>query len=119
MDSPANKSPMNSVWRFPIIGVVAAIAITSTMDASKLFLYSSLPLFPLMGLFWYIQRFSRQRIGFVWGKGMHYALAVLYPVCVIGCVTLISAIAGVIDISHTTWWKAWANLAITIVSTIL
>ncbi len=33
--------------RIPILGVIAAIAITSTMDATGYFLYSALPLLPL------------------------------------------------------------------------
>ena len=48
-----------------IIGTAIAIAITTTMDATGYSMFSALPLFPLAGLFWYLQRFSRQEIGLV------------------------------------------------------
>src|SRR6516164_8211119 len=67
----------------PIIGVVAAVAITATMDATGLSAFSALPLCPLMLLFWYLQHVSRRRMGFVWGQLSHYGLTVFYPVTVI------------------------------------
>jgi hypothetical protein len=99
--------------------VLAAITITTTMDATGLSAFSALPLFPLMGLFWYLQRFPRRSMGFVWGRWSHYGLAILYPVVVLGAVALVSAAAGVINISHTHWGKAWLNIALVSVSTIL
>jgi hypothetical protein len=73
--------------RRPILGVLAAIAITTTMDATGLSAFSALPLFPLLGLFWYLQRLSRVEVGFAWGQWRHYGLAALYPVCVMGVIT--------------------------------
>ena len=62
-----------------VTGVAVAIAITTTMDATGYSELSALPLFPLAGLFWYLQRFSRAEVGLVWGPGYAYALALAYP----------------------------------------
>ena len=103
----------------PIAGVLVAIAATTTMDATGLFMFSALPLFPLLLLFWYIQRFSRQSIGFVWGQWRHYGLAILYPVVVLGALGLISAIMKTVDISQTNWRKALLNFGLVSISTML
>lgn len=110
---------MRAALRRPILGVLAAIAITTTMDATGLSVFSALPLFPLMGILWYLDRFSRQSMGFVWGRSSHYGLAALYPVIVLGAVALVSTAAGAVDLSHTNWRKASLNLALVTVSTIL
>lgn len=102
-----------------ILGVLAAIAITSTMDATGLATFSALPLFPLLGLFWYLQRFSRAELGFKWGRWRYYSLAALYPVSVMGAITIVATAAGVIDLSHTNWKKAGINFALVTISTIL
>jgi membrane protease YdiL (CAAX protease family) len=102
-----------------IIGVLAAIAITATMDATGLSAFSALPLCPLMLLFWYRQHVSRRRMGFVCGQLRHYGLAVFYPVAVIGSIALVSLTLGRIDLSHTNWEKAWLNFGLISVSTIL
>jgi len=105
--------------RAPIFGVLAAIAITSTMDATGLSTFSALPLFPLLGLFWYLQRFSRAEVGLAWGQRRHYGLAALYPLSVVGAIILIAAASGVIDISHTNWKKAALNFALVTASNLL
>ena len=51
---------MKRALRWPILGVLAAIAVTTAMDAAGLSNFSALPLFPLMGLFWYLERLSRR-----------------------------------------------------------
>src|SRR5438045_2499738 len=103
----------------PIFGVCVAIAITTTMDATGLLAFSALPLIPLMALFWLLQRFSRIEIGFVWGTRRAYALAVLYPLIVIGTLVFVVAISGAIDTAHTNWRKAGLNLVLVSVSTVL
>src|SRR5215813_2709313 len=102
-----------------LLGVLAAIAITTSMDATGLLAFSALPLFPLMGLFWYLQAFPRGVMGFVWPQWSDYGLAFLFPVVVLGLIALISAAAGVINISETNWGKAWLNIVLVSVSTIL
>lgn len=110
---------MNPVLRRAVPGVLAAIAITTAMDANGLSEFSALPLFPLMALFWYLERLSLQDMGFRWGKWNHYGLAVLYPVAILGATALVSFTAGVIDVSQTDWDKALRNLALVSVMTVL
>lgn len=105
--------------RRPILGVLAAIAITTAMDAVGLAAFSALPLFPLMVLFWYLQRLSRPSVGFVRGRWSHYGLAVLYPMLVLGLTALITVVAGAARFGSTHWEKAWINLALVGISTIL
>jgi uncharacterized protein len=109
----------NPVLRRALPGVVTAIAITTAMDANGLADFSALPLFPLMALFWYLERLSRQDMGFRWGNWNHYGPAVLYPLVVLGATALVSFIAGVIDLSQTNWDKALFNLALVSVMTTL
>jgi len=40
------------------LGVAAAIAITTAMDATGYSMFSALPLFSLAGVFWYLQRLT-------------------------------------------------------------
>ena len=110
---------MNANLRSPLIGVLAAIAVTTAMDATGLSAFSALPLFPLLILFWYLQRLSRLSVGFALGSWRHYGLAVLYPVIVIGAVACIAAAAGAIDLSKTNWEKAWINCARVALATFL
>lgn len=105
-------------WR-QVLGVLVAIAITTAMDAGGLSVFSALPLCPLMGLFWYLERLPRRSVGMAWGRGRDYGLAVLYPLAVIGAVTVLSTAAGAVDASRTDWRKALINLALMGVSTFL
>jgi CAAX protease family protein len=103
----------------PILGVLIAIAITTAMDANGLSAFSALPLFPLMGIFWYLERLSRRSAGFVWGRWQHYGVAALYPVLVLGAITLLAAAARAVDLSQTDWAKAGLNLALVTISTFM
>jgi membrane protease YdiL (CAAX protease family) len=80
---------MPTTIRRPILGVLVAIAITTSMDASGLSTFSALPLFPLALVFWHFDRLSRRDVGLSWGARRHYALAVLYPLLVLGVLTLV------------------------------
>ena len=64
------------------------------MDASGLSAFSALPLCPLMLLLWYLEKHSRQDMGFVWGRPRNYRLALLYPVLVLSVIAIIAAAAG-------------------------
>jgi membrane protease YdiL (CAAX protease family) len=88
------------------------------MDASRLSVFSALPLLPLMGLFWYLQRLARTEIGFVWGRARHYGPALLHPVLVLGLAALIALVNGAITLERTDWHKAGLNLAMVTLSTI-
>lgn len=95
-----------------IFGVVIAIAITTTMDATGYSMFSALPLIPLAGLFWYLQKFSREEIGLVLGRWQAYGLSLAYPILVLGLVAVIALMAGAIDTSDADWNKAFLNMAL-------
>ena len=56
----------------PILAVLLAIGITTTMDATGYAMFSALPLLPLTLVFWMWERLSRQEIGLIWGKPIGY-----------------------------------------------
>ncbi len=103
---------MNQALVLPVLGVVIAIAITTAMDATGYAMFSALPLIPLAGLFWFLQKFSRQEIGLVWGNLQSYGLALAYPMFVLGLVAVIALMRGAIDTSNTDWNKAFLNMAL-------
>jgi membrane protease YdiL (CAAX protease family) len=109
---------VNPELRWPILGVLVAVAVTTAMDAVGLFNFSALPLIPLTCLFWYLERLSRQGMGLVWGQRKHHGLALLYPVVVLGVVAVVAAAVGATDLSETDWEKAWLNFALVAGSTI-
>ena len=103
---------MNKALIPAILGVVIAIVITTAMDATGYSMFSALPLFPLAGLFWFLQKFSRQELGLVLGKLQAYGLALAYPLLVLGLVAAIALAAGAIDTSNADWNKAFLNIAL-------
>jgi membrane protease YdiL (CAAX protease family) len=103
----------------PAVGVLAAIGITSAMDASGLSVFSALPLLPLAGILWAWERFSRAEIGLAWGSARDYGLALLYPLVVIGAVTAVAAWSGAVDLTEADWRKAGLNMALMGLTTIL
>ena len=103
---------MNKALISGILGVAIAIAITTAMDATGYFLYSALPLIPLAGLFWFLQKFSRREIGLIWGNLQTYGLALAYPVLVLGLVAAIALMRGAIDTSNADWNKTFLNMAL-------
>lgn len=105
---------MNHSWRWPVAGVLVAIAVTSAMDATGLSAFSSLPLLPLLAIFWYLQRFSAREIGFTWGRGKalrSYGLAIAYPLVVMGAIAGIAALTGALNpagaphAKHSVWFN--------------
>lgn len=110
---------MTSALRRPILGALAAIAVTTAMDAGGLSNFSALALLPLMGLFWWAERLPRRSLGFVLGRWRHYGLALLYPALVLGLTALLATAAGAVDVSQTDWRKAWIRCALIAVSTTL
>ena len=103
----------------PIAGVLCAIAATTTMDATGLSTFSAFALLPLMFLFWWLNRLSRLEVGFRLGSPKGYALAIFFPIAVMGVITLIALGTGAIDLTRTNWPKAAANLALLTISTFL
>jgi len=94
------------VW----LGVVLSIAITTSMDANGYAAFSSLPLLPLFLLFWWWMGFSRKDVGFRVGPAAPYAVAVYYPILLMGSLALVAALTGGVDLSSTDWNKATLNL---------
>jgi hypothetical protein len=113
------RNTRSSSLALPILGVAIAIAGTTTIDATGLSDFSAFALLPLIFLFWYIDRLSRSEMGFRTGKPTHFALALLYPLLVIGLIAIVAAFAGVVDLSKTNFQKAFLNLLIVTISTAL
>ena len=100
---------MSHVITPSVIGVIVAIAITATLDANGLAMLSALPLLPLGGIFWYWERFTRRQMGLNWGQVWHWGLGALHPVVVLGAITLICLLAGVVDTADANWRTVGLN----------
>ena len=96
----------------PLVGTLAAIAITTLMDAQGLSVFSALPLLPLGLLLWYWERFSGREMGLVWGRPKDYGLALMYPLVVIGVASAIAFARGVVDVSAADGNRVWLELAL-------
>lgn len=101
-----------------LAGTLLAIACTATLDAVGLDGVNVLPLIPLFFLYWYVWRMSRAEIGLAWGRPRDYALAVFYPVLVIGLISVIAWLSGAVSTAHTNWNHAVTQLVTEIVFTI-
>jgi membrane protease YdiL (CAAX protease family) len=101
---------MNRKMLPAVAGLALAIAITTAMDATGYSTFSALPLFPLAGLFWYLQKASRAEIGLAWGPGYAYGLAIAWPVAVLGGIGLVALLAGAVDTSDANWHNARLNM---------
>ncbi|MEL7447864.1 MAG: CPBP family intramembrane glutamic endopeptidase [Pseudomonadota bacterium] len=99
-------------WNWPAGGVLAAIAITTAMDANGLFMYSALALTPLAGLFWYLQRFSGQEMGMGWGTARANGWALAFPVIAMATIALVAMLAGATDTTDANWKTAGLNIAV-------
>jgi membrane protease YdiL (CAAX protease family) len=103
----------------PLLGLLAAIAITTTLDATGYTAVSALALFPLLLFFWFIERMSRSEIGLTWGRARDYCIALSQPVLVIGLIGAAACIAGCVDTRKTSWSKTGTNFALVAINTIL
>ena len=106
-------------YRLPLIAAVVAIAATATMDYSGYSQFSALILFPLVVIFWFLLRPSRQEWGLVIGKLGDYGLALLYPLFVIGGLGLLALLVGASSTVETDWNKTLINMAAVGFSTVL
>jgi hypothetical protein len=79
---------------FALAGVALAIAITATMDANGLTVFSALPLIGLTAIFWILQRPSRVSVGLTLARPPDYLIAVAYPLIVLSAGTAIAIGAG-------------------------
>ena len=94
----------------PILAVIVAIAITTTMDFTGYTNFSALPLFGIIVVFWLIQRQSKKEIGLVFGQLKYYGLALFYPFLVLGTTALIAYLYGDFTIMEFDREKAILNL---------
>ena len=105
---------MNKALRGPIVGTVIAIAVNAAMDATGLSDLSFASLFPLMLIFWAMQRLPRKNMGLAFGQLRHYGLALLHPLLIIGAIAVVCLAAGVADVSKVNWLSARNDLLVTI-----
>ena len=106
-------------YRLPLIAAAVAIFATTTMDYFGYSLFSALILFPLVVIFWFIMRPTRQEWGLVVGKPGDYGLALLYPLFVIGGLALLTFLVGATSTVETDWNKTLINMAAVGLSTII
>lgn len=102
----------------PLLGVFIAVAVTTTLDAIGLSMFSALPLLPLAAGLWYWERFSRVEMGLRRGRVRDHALALVHPFAVLG---LVAGIAVVADVVHSIedWTNARLNILVGIPSMVL
>lgn len=99
-DKHIGKHIMRYSLRWPVVGTLVAIAATTTVDATGASAYvANSLLLPLFLLFWYLQHLSRAELGFKWGRGRDYALAVCYPVVVLALAGLFAWLGGSVNLA--------------------
>ena len=93
---PADK---RSAW-WPIGAGIAAIVVSPLLElgTGQEALYTFWLVAMMLGL-WVAQRLTRREVGITLGDARSYAIALAYPVVIIGCVALGAWIAGLIDLS--------------------
>jgi membrane protease YdiL (CAAX protease family) len=110
---------MISRLKWPIFGTLAAIAVTTTMDANGLTAFSALPLLPLALAFVLLQRLKPPEIGVAWGTVTGYALAIAYPLAVVGLAAMLAIAAGAAHVDAANWQKAAVKFALIATTTVL
>jgi membrane protease YdiL (CAAX protease family) len=97
---------------FTVSGVLLAVSITTAMDATGYAMFSALPLIALFAIFWSLQKFNRDDIGWVWGAAKYYGVAVGYPIVVLGAIVVLAYVFGAVDTSDANWKIALVNMAL-------
>lgn len=100
----------------PVLAVIIAVLVSSTMDANGLTNFSAVALFPVLLVACVLIRYPFKDLGLVWGRAADYKLAIVYPVAAIGVGTLIAFVSRATDFSHAHWRSAVINFAIFIVT---
>ena len=101
-----DTSPARGSRRPAVAGFAVAVAITATMDATGLSMFSALPLLPLTVLFWALGKYSPHEMGLVVGSRGGYAWALIYPVVVPGVLVAAAFAFGAVDLTDAAWGKA-------------
>lgn len=101
------------------LGLIAAIATNTIANAGGLPSVGALLLFPVIGIFWYLTRYSQKEMGLALGPLHYYGLGLLHPVLVLGLISLAAWLTGAIDIQNPDWSKVALSFAITALVSIL
>lgn len=110
---------MLSTVKYPVAGVLLAIAATATLDATGYTNFSALALFPLILIFWFLQKFRRAEIGLAFGHFSDYGVAILYPGVVIGLSIVVVALAGKMDTAGADWPGVFEEMALIAATTVI
>jgi len=94
----------------PLLAVIVAVAITTTMDFTGYTNFSALPLMGIIIVFWFIQRQSKKEFGLVFGQTKYYGLALLYPFLVLGATAFIAYLYGDFSVGEINKEKDVLNL---------
>jgi membrane protease YdiL (CAAX protease family) len=92
-------SKARRAWCAPALGVGAAIAITSSLDASRYSDFSSHALAPLLLVAALWQRCSRRELGFTLARPSEFALALALPLVGIGAAALAAWLGGALSLA--------------------
>ena len=101
------------------LGLIAAIATNTIANACGLPSVGAFLLFPVIGIFWYLTRYSRKEMGLALGPLHYYGLGLLHPVLVLGLISLAAWLTVAIDIQNPDWSKVALSFAITALVSIL
>jgi len=82
------------------------------MDARGLTLYSALALFPVLLACWLLWRHSPASMGFSLGRRSDYALAIAYPLIVLGTCTALALAAHATNFDHSHWRRSAINFVL-------
>ena len=117
----AMETLRNKRWILPAFGLFAAIATNTIANAGVLpeTGVGALLLFPLLVIFWYVERFSRREMGFVPGGFRHYGLGLLHPLLALTFLALVAWWSGATNIQNPDWSKVALDFAVIALSTIL
>lgn len=95
------------------LGFLAAIATNTIANAGGLPSVGAFLLFPVIGIFWYLTRYSRKELGLALGPLRYYGLGLLHPVLVLGLISLVAWLIGAINIQNPNWSKVALSFAVT------
>jgi len=99
-------------YKLPLLAVLVAVAITTTMDFTGYTVYSALPLLVLIIIFWLIQRQSKAELGLKFSSLKYYGIALLYPATVLGLSAVIAYTYGDFSVEGINWTKIVKNIGI-------
>lgn len=91
------------MWKYKNIALIAfliAVAITATMDFTGYTMFSALPLIAIIAIFWLIVRMSGKEIGLMVGSRKQYAIAIFYPIIILGITAAVAYLYGDISIKE-------------------